>query len=159
MLASNIRLYAILEGFRIQVLANRLGCTTEFSRSVHNKLLDHMEYLTADLAKARAAQSALDLNRDQAATSDLAETLYICNSRFAEYWCDPEPTPLVEYLWIDHATREWHDPRTERWHFLDGSEPEMVDVPDEELDGLRTIIDAIAAETGVHFSAYRVDFN
>ncbi|MBY3123248.1 hypothetical protein HFO29_36265, partial [Rhizobium laguerreae] len=43
----NLMLYAKLAGFRLVVLANRFGCDTDFSRELHDRLIEGLEAAVA----------------------------------------------------------------------------------------------------------------
>ncbi|TCQ74745.1 hypothetical protein EDF68_11431 [Ochrobactrum sp. BH3] len=123
-------LLALVNGFRLVVRANRFGCDTDFAREVHDKLITHLE---------EAAEVLLQRNEP----------------RFTDFYLEGDAVPLVDYLHVDHATKEWRSPEGD-WYFLDGREPQQIDVTDERLGGLRSILKRIRQETGIAFSAYEL---
>ena len=123
-------LLAAVNGFRLVVKANRFGCDTDFARKVHDKLITHLE---------EAAEVLLQRYEP----------------RFTEFYLEGDAIPLVDYLHVDHATKEWCSPEGD-WHFLDGREPKQIDVADHRLCGLRSILVRIQKETGIAFSAYEL---
>lgn len=146
----------VLTGFRLIVLANRIGCTDDFSRALHDRLADG---LAAAMAQAR---SIMALERELASEPDLEgitafqlEGEKECFNRFR--------ITLLDDLEIDFATREYRVNNGE-WHYADCegvkiSYPSSIALTDAELGGLGPMIRGIAHETGIWISAARIVYD
>ncbi|EJB01309.1 hypothetical protein Rleg9DRAFT_0039 [Rhizobium leguminosarum bv. trifolii WSM597] len=144
---------ALLAGFRLIVLANRIGCTDNFSRALHDRLADG---LACAMARAR---SIMALQGEQVCEPDLEgitafqlEGEKECFNRFQ--------ITLLDDLEIDFATREYRVNNGE-WHYADCegieiSYPGTIGLTDAELGGLGPIIRDISHETGICISAARI---
>lgn len=150
-----LNLFAKFSGFRVLVLANRLGCTNDLARRAHDRLVQELRQLSDDMRWSLKAQHRLLLNTDPAKSDDLAEWLWNCECKFNEFWCDPEGNDLLENrIYVDYGTREWYDPRSQVWVSFYDAHPPVQDVAGEELCGLDKIIAQIHEETGVRFTTY-----
>ncbi|MBX9841818.1 MAG: hypothetical protein K2Z80_08425 [Xanthobacteraceae bacterium] len=152
----HLTLFTQFSGFKVVVLANRLGCDNGVARTAHDRLIAKLGDLRELMRDALAAERNLLLDESSQRYRDAVEDLYWIAEEFAHRWLAGEPGPLLDDLWIDWATREVFDAQAKRWRFYDDDGPWLRDVSDAKLCGLRRIIDEIAAETGVRFSASRI---
>lgn len=68
-------LYAKFAGFRVMVLANRLGCTNDLARNAHDRLAQNLAELRALMRSGLAVKRAVLLNTDPARHDDPGEAL------------------------------------------------------------------------------------
>lgn len=155
----HLTLFTQFSGFKVVVLANRLGCDNGVARTAHDRLIAKLEDLIALMRDGLAAERNLLLDESSDRYRNSVFDLYCIAEEFAHRWLAGEPGPLLDDLWIDWATREVFDVRAKRWCFYDDDGPWLRDVSDAELCGLRRIIDEITAETGVRFSASRIVYD
>ncbi len=146
-------LFAQLSGFRVVVLANRLGCDNDLARRAHDALLKELNTVIGFLRQEADAALALVRNPDPAEVVDLMEYRYDAQRSLEDYLCDG-PHPLLDYVHIDHATNEWFDDEAGRWRFLADCHPVMNSVSNRALCGLVDIMCQIRRETRLEFSAY-----
>ncbi|MEZ2129778.1 MULTISPECIES: hypothetical protein [unclassified Sinorhizobium] len=150
---------AVLAGFRLIVLANRLACEDEFLLELHDGLA---EGLAAAIARLR---SIMALERQVASETDeegiAAFQLHGEEECFARY-----RITLLDDLEIDFDTNEYRVNGGE-WHYAlsadcDGVEisyPRLVDLTDAELGTLAPIIRAIRSQAGIDISIARVVYD
>jgi len=151
---NHLHLYATFSGFRVMVLANRLGCENDLSRATHDRLVSHLETLINQMHRAMAAERDLALNPD-ADRDDLGELIWAIDQTFIDMLQECDGIDLIENdIVVDWTTKEWFDLRTETWHFIDAFQPPRVAIGDDRLNGLCAIIAQIAAETGLRFTTY-----
>jgi hypothetical protein len=155
----HLTLFARFCGFKIATLANRLRCDNDLARRAHDRLIENICELIDLMRDGLAAERNLLLDETAPRYQTATEHLYWVGEEFAQHWLSDAPHPLLDNLHIDPATREVFDVRVKRWRPLDDEGPWLRDVSDAELCGLRRIIDEIAAETGVSFSACRVVYH
>ncbi|AGS25111.1 hypothetical protein [Rhizobium etli] len=147
---------AVLAGFKLIVLANRIGCQDEFLLELHDGL-------TEGLACAMArVQSIIALERHVASEPD--EEGLTAFQLQGEKECFARFTiTLLDDLEIDFATHEYRINNGE-WHYvlsadcdgIDISYPSTVALTDAELGGLGPIIRDISRDTGIAISAARL---
>lgn len=153
----DLNLYAKFAGFRVLVLANRLGCSDDFSRAAHDRLAAKLQELVDHMRQKMAAERTLALNPETAEADDLGELVWALGQDFIYYWKEPDGIDLVENdIYVDWATKEWHDRRDQRWYSLQDFHPTRVDVA-RRLDGLGDIVAQIAQETDIRFNTYAND--
>ena len=145
-------LYVCLAGFRLVVLANQLGCDNPVAQRAHKMLIAKLDELTTSVAAVLRAKRAHAYDPEN-------DDVYWEVARFENVWLAEPPHPLLDFLVVDEATREFCDNRSQSWHFFDHDWPTVRDVSDAKLCGLRGIMDRIANETGIQFSAYRVFYD
>ncbi|MCP4736125.1 MAG: hypothetical protein GY873_18230 [Bosea sp.] len=143
-------------GFKILVRANRLGCDNDLARCAHDRLVAKLGELIGLMGDGLRAEQDTALDEATSRYRAACEALYWIDEEFSSRWLTERPHPLLDELRIDFATREIFDERSRRWRPLGETEPSLRDIGDHELCGLRRIIDDIAAETGVDFSAGRI---
>ncbi|MBY3448069.1 hypothetical protein HFN83_37025, partial [Rhizobium laguerreae] len=61
----NLMLYAKLAGFRLVVLANRFGCDTDFSRELHDRLIEGLEAAVARIRVIMELERTLLVGDDE----------------------------------------------------------------------------------------------
>jgi hypothetical protein len=152
----HLTLFTQFSGFKVLVLANRLACDNDLARTAHDRLIAKLGDLIELMRGALAAERNLLCDENSERYQNAAEDLYWIAEEFASRCMADDPVPLLDSLWIDWATREIFDAQIQRWRFYENDGPWLDDVSDAELCGLRRIIDDIAAETGVRFSACRI---
>ncbi|MBB2687777.1 UNVERIFIED_ORG: hypothetical protein GGD47_005420 [Rhizobium etli] len=147
-------LFTKLSGFRLVVLANRFGCDTDFSRVLHDRLIEGLE---AAIGRVRIIMA---LERNVLAGHD----------EFAEYQLEGETEiferfriDLLDHIEIDFDTHEyringgdWSTALTADYTGVDIEYPELVTLTNDELGSLAPIIRGITRETGVAVNAGRV---
>ncbi|CCM79626.1 hypothetical protein [Rhizobium mesoamericanum] len=150
----NLALYTKLAGFRLFVLANRLDCDSDFSRELHDRLVEGLE------AASQRVRAIMGLERSVLAGDD----------EYVAYRLDGEidifgrfAVNLLDELDIDFDTHEYRINGGEWINALsadcDGIEidyPELVALSDIELGSLASIIRDIRQETGISIQAVRV---
>lgn len=154
---SRVVFYAQLSGFRLNVKANRFGCDTEFARAAHDKLIAYLDDAISHVQQVLKVEKQLTATSNQAEIVDLSETLFGLNNWFNDRYVEGAAIPLVDFLYVDESTNEWCD-KSGKWHYLDTA-PEMRDVANKRLYGLRRIMNAIRSETGMNFSAYELKYH
>ena len=132
---NTLMLIAQLSGLRINVLANRLGCDTEFARGVHTKFVDVLAEMIQGQRNVLAAERVLASARGTADEEDAFFDLHHYHSAYHEKWLAEAVALLDDYL-VDEVTREYFDFREGRWYFCDGVLPIVEPVAAEKLCGL-----------------------
>jgi hypothetical protein len=143
-------------GFKVLVRANRLGCDNDLARCAHDRLVAKLGELINLMGEALRAERDTALDETTTLYRAACEDLYWIDEEFSSQWLSGRPHPLLDDLHVDFATREIFDGRSRCWRPLGETEPSLCDIGDCELCGLRRIIDDIAAETGMDFSASRI---
>ncbi|MBY5706784.1 hypothetical protein HFO38_29380 [Rhizobium leguminosarum] len=147
---------AVLAGFRLIVLANRLGCEDEFLLELHNELAEGLAVAIAQLRSIMAleCQLANDTDGEGFAAFQLhGEEEYFARFRIT----------LLDDLEIDVDTHEYRVNGGD-WHYAlsadcDGIEisyPSLSALTDDELGTLAPIVHAIRSEAGIGISIARV---
>ncbi|NKM36513.1 hypothetical protein [Rhizobium laguerreae] len=149
----NLMLYAKLAGFRIVVLANRFGCDTDFSRELHDRLIEGLE---AAVARIRVIM-------------ELERTLLVGDDEFIAYQLQGETEifgrftiNLLDDLEIDFDTHEYRIKGSEWINALTADDggvevnfPTLVRLTDDELGTLAPIVKQITQKTGIPVHAVR----
>ncbi|ACI59577.1 conserved hypothetical protein (plasmid) [Rhizobium leguminosarum bv. trifolii WSM2304] len=150
---------AMLSGFKLVVLANRIGCADDFLLQLHDGLAEGLE---SAMARVR---SIMALERQIASEPD--EEGFAAFQLHGEEECFARLTiALLDDLEIDYATYEYRVNNGE-WHYAlsadcDGIEisyPSTIALTDAELGGLGPIIRGISHETGMWISAARIVYD
>ncbi|MEH3117056.1 MAG: hypothetical protein PGN25_05440 [Methylorubrum populi] len=81
-------LHASAAGFRIMVLANRLGCTDERERALHDWLERQLAEFIGFARAALAAERRFILNTDPGKAQALGEDVWYYEETFIPYWCE-----------------------------------------------------------------------
>ncbi|NKL02781.1 hypothetical protein GFM02_32225 [Rhizobium leguminosarum bv. viciae] len=143
----NLMLYAKLAGFRLVVLANRFGGDTNFSRALHDRLIEGLE---AAIARIRVIM-------------ELERNLLVGDDEFIAYQLEGETEifgrfsiNLLDDLEIDFDTHEyringsdWINALTADNSGIDIAYPELVALTEEELGSLSSIAKEITLATGI----------
>ncbi|MGP4727229.1 hypothetical protein ACSV5S_21395 [Agrobacterium deltaense] len=147
---------AVLAGFKLIVLANRIGCEDEFLLELHDRLI---EGLTCAIARVR---SIMALERKLARETDeeglTTFQLHGEEERFGRF-----RITLLDDLEIDFDTHEYRVNGGE-WHYAlsadcDGIEvcyPSLVALTDDDLGTLAPVVRFIRSEAGIAISIARV---
>ena len=143
-------------GFKLVVMANRLGCDNHLARCAHDRLVAKLCQLIELMREALAAERETALDEASTRYQTACEDLFWIEAEFANRWLSDRPHPLLDDLIIDLGTREIFDARSRCWRPLGDTDPSLREVTDGELCSLRSIIDQIANETGVSFAANRL---
>ena len=150
-------LYVRLCGYKILVRANRFACDTAFARVVHDRLLSALDLHRDARHQALTLQHAIQVEPVAEAREALRDMFDDC---MADIDCNGRgfyPWHLLDGLDPNPDYRGYFHPVAAMW--CHGAIPEWMNVSDEHLCGLRRIIDQIAAETGIRFTAYLCDLN
>ncbi|MBB3356206.1 hypothetical protein FHT70_006196 [Rhizobium sp. BK049] len=94
----NLTLYTRLAGFRLVVLANCLACDSNFSRQLHDRLIEGLDAAIARIQAIAALERMLPAGDDELTTYRLEGEIAI----FARFAID-----LVDDLEIDRDTQEF----------------------------------------------------
>ncbi|MBW9054561.1 hypothetical protein [Rhizobium mesosinicum] len=149
----NLMLYTQLAGFRLVVLANRFGCDTDFSRKLHDRLVDGLE---AGIDRLRVIMA-------------LERSVIAADDEFAELQLEGETEifgrftiNLLDELEIDFDTHEyringgnWVIALTADYTGVDIDYPELISLTEDELGSLAPILEDIARQTGIGVHAAR----
>ncbi|WP_245355754.1 hypothetical protein [Rhizobium leguminosarum] len=152
----NLMLYTRLAGFRLVVLANRFGCDSDFSRELHDRLVEGLE------AAIARVQIIMELERNVFAGED----------EFAAYQLEGEAEifgrftiNLLDELEIDYDTHEyrinyggWISAMTADDNGVEVNFPELVALTDNELGQLAPIVSEITMKTGIPVHAARATY-
>jgi len=152
----NVHQLAVLAGFRLIILASRVGCEDDFLLKLHDGLA---EGLAAAIARLRAL---IALERQLATAPDdeglVALQLHGEEGCFARF----RITPLDD-LEIDYDTHEcrvnggeWHYALSADCGGVESNYPRLVDLTDEELGTLAPIVRSIRNEAGIAISIARI---
>ncbi|PDT26721.1 hypothetical protein CO660_26710 [Rhizobium sp. L9] len=149
----NLTLYTRLAGFRLVVLANRLGCDSDFSRALHDRLVDGLDAAIARIQAIAALERMLLAGDDELTAYRLEGEIAI----FARFAID-----LVDDLEIDRDTQEfrvnggdWTNALAADVGGVEVNYPELVALTPDELGSLAPIIEDIMRETGIRINAVR----
>ncbi|MGR9060151.1 hypothetical protein ACU8NH_30465 (plasmid) [Rhizobium leguminosarum] len=147
----NLMLYAKLVGFRLVVLANRVGCDTDFLQELHDRLVEGLEAAIARIQTIMALERSV-LTGDEAAYQLDGETEIFGRCAIS----------LLDDLEIDFDTHEyringsdWINALTAADSGVDIDYPELVALTEDELGSLAQIIKDITRETGIPVHAVR----
>ena len=149
----NLMLYTKLAGFRLVVLANRFGCDSEFSRELHDRLVEGLEAAIARIQVIMELERSVFAGEDEFAAYRLEGETEIFNRLSIN---------LLNTLEFDFDTFEYRI-NGSSWIIAvaaddDGVEvnyPELVALSEEELGSLAPIIKNITQETGIPVHAAR----
>lgn len=150
---------AVLAGFRLIVLSNRIGCKEEFLLELHNGLIEGLACAIARLQSITAMERQLANEPDEEGLA--AFHLHGEEECFAHFRIN-----LLDDLEIDFDTNEYRLNGGE-WHYAlsadcDGikiSYPSLVDLTDDELGTLAPIVRSIRSEAGIGISIARVVYD
>lgn len=147
-----LALYTKLSGFKVLVHANRVGCTSRFSRVVHDRLIDVLDLHVQTCHRAMDFERRAQLEHRLSLEARLWDQYHDCLG-------DLECGSRAAYPWhlLDQVNRDpdfggYRHPVAGVW--CKGPIPDWMTVRSEHLDGLGTIIEEIVDETGMRFTAY-----
>ncbi|QKK27057.1 hypothetical protein [Rhizobium hidalgonense] len=149
----NLMLYTNLSGFRLVVLANRFGCDSDFSRELHDRLVEGLEAATARI------HIIMELERG----------VLVGDDEFGEYQLEGEneifgrfTINLLDDLEFDCDTHEFQVNGGEWMNALavddsgvDIDFPELVSLSEDEFGSLAQIIKDIRLATAITIHAGR----
>lgn len=148
-----------LSGFKVLVRANRLGCDNDLARRAHDQLLAELAKLIHMTREVLAAERNMVLGETTEDRLSAAEDRFCIGEVLAGRCESGEQIQLLDNLIVDYATNEYYDEELECWRFLDDDGPWLDELSDTELCGLERILDEIAAETGLCFTACRINYD
>lgn len=155
---NTLMLVAQLSGFRILVLANRLGCDTELARTLHDRLATKLAEMIEAQRRILVADRVLVTARGTADEEDAFYDLHHYQTAWYETWLI-EAVALLDDDLVDDLTNEYLDFHTGCWHHRDGEVPIAVPVPADKLCGLAAIIAEIEDISGARFSVDNVYYS
>lgn len=140
-----LELIPIVAGFRGDVLANRDGCRTHFARSVHDRLVEKLDEITADLYDEAATERRLVAELGTQDGNEWYEFYHTCTT-FEMLWVEREPISVADPIYEDIVV-EGETCRVGRDYTI---------APDSELEGLAEILDTIRRKLHIVFIAARI---
>ncbi|MGP4670187.1 hypothetical protein [Agrobacterium pusense] len=150
---------AVLAGFRLIVLANRIGCKDEFVLKLHDGLIEGLAYAIARLQSITAMERQLASEPDE-------EGLIAFQLRGEEECFARFRITLLDDLEIDYDTHEyrvnggeWHNALSADCDGIEVSYPRLVALADDELGTLAPIARSIRNEAGIAISIARVVYD
>lgn len=152
-----LTLHAQLAGFKLVVSANRFGCDTDFARRIHDGLLEKLDELIRIARQGLKSETCMRLNTDPVKADDLKQNFWMSHYDLERRGLSiHERAPLLDHLDVDPEDDTYFNTQTGRWGSLSLDRPTLRPVSDEDLEGVRGIIQQIAEETHVRFSVDRL---
>lgn len=150
----SLMLYAKLAGFRLTVVANRFCCDDDFSRELHDRLIDGLDAAIGRIRTVMALERQLLERNDEITAYQLAGESEIFGRSVID---------LLDEIDIDYDTKEFRI-NGGRWtdaSMADGGDvhvgyPRLVPLDRGELGSLAPIVLAIRRETGLAIRAAQV---
>ncbi|MFA1624258.1 hypothetical protein ACDY96_15880 [Rhizobium mongolense] len=149
----SLMLYAKLAGFRLIVLANRLGCHSDFSQVLHDRPIDGLD-AAIDRVRIITELERRVFADDEFAAFQLEGEIEI----FGRFAID-----LLDGVEIDYETHEyrinaggWINALAVDDTGVSVDYPELVSLTDLELGTLAPILRDLMKETGIPVQAHRV---
>ncbi|MEH7839803.1 hypothetical protein [Rhizobium leguminosarum] len=149
----NLMLYTKLAGFRLVVVANRFGGDTDFSRELHDRLIEGLDAAIARIHLMMALERRVQTGEDEVAEYQLQGETEI----FGRFTIN-----LLDDLEIDDDTHEyringgnWINALTADDGGVEVKFPALVRLTDDELGTLASIIQDITLETDIPVHAVR----
>lgn len=153
----NIMLYAKLSGFRLVVLANRIGCDSEFSRALHDRLIKGLEAAIGCVRIIMALERSV-LTPEATSSPTISWREVEIFGRFTINLLDD-----LEFDFDTHEYRingsDWAIALTADYTGVDIDYPELIALTDDELGSLAPIILAITRETGIPVNASHISYD
>ncbi|MBO9111913.1 MULTISPECIES: hypothetical protein [Rhizobium/Agrobacterium group] len=150
---------AVLAGFRLIVLANRIGCADQFLLELHDRLAEELACATARVRSIMALERQLANDTDEEGLATVqrhGEEECLARFRIA----------LLDDLEIDFDTHEyrvnggeWHNALSADCDGIEVSYPRLVALADDELGTLAPIARSIRNEAGIAISIARVVYD
>ncbi len=151
-----VKQYAMLAGYRLLVLANRVGCEDEFSKTLHDRLLDGLD------GAIHSTRHIMALQRELMAEDD-PDGMILCQLQGEAESLAGRTIALLDELEIDYDTNEyrvnggeWHNALSADCDGIEISYPTTVPLGDTEIGPLAAIIRDIARDTGIAISVAHV---
>lgn len=145
-----------LSGFKLIVRANRFGCDTDFARDAHDILIGHIEEYRDDLDRIVALSREMLTERDPDKIDYVIYELRDQCIRVERFWLENRhPYVLGGWRRADAADDSYtlaHEHDFE----LFSARNWVRNISDDELSGLRLILDQLAAETGLVIPAIAI---
>ncbi|NTA83904.1 hypothetical protein G6L13_25820 [Agrobacterium tumefaciens] len=142
-----------LSGFKLLVRANRLGCDTDLARDAHDILIAHLDEFREDLDRVIALWYELLAERDPDKADDAAYELRDQRIRVEHFWLHNHH-PYIVGGWRRHADDAGNYRIADECDYeLFGARHWVRRLVDNELCGLRPILDQLAEETGLNIPA------
>ncbi|NNU69551.1 MULTISPECIES: hypothetical protein [Rhizobium] len=149
----NLMLYTKLAGFRLVVLAHRFGCDSDFSRELHDRLLEGLDAAIARIQGMMALERSVLAGEDEIAEYQLQGETEI----FGRFTIN-----LLDDLEIDDDTHEyringgnWINALTADDGGVEIEFPTLVGLNGEEFGSLASIIMDITQEMDIPVRAVR----
>lgn len=136
-----------VDAIRTKVLIRRDACLTAFARDLHDRLVERLDAMRADLKKELPFWDELiaDRHKPEAAAFDFE--IYFMRPCFAQRWIDEGPYSILEEISVMvSADGE-----------VCGVTLDHTEVPTSELEGLDELFAEIRREIGVTIKAARVN--
>lgn len=150
----NLMLYTKLAGFRLVVVANRFGCDSDFSRELHDRLIEGLEAAIARILVIMELERSVLAGEDEFSAYRLEGEMEIFGG-FA--------INLLDELEIDCDTHEyringgsWINALTADCGGVDIAYPKLVGLTEAEFGPLAPIVGEITMETGIPVRAARI---
>ena len=141
---NDINLFAQLSGFRVLVLANRLGCDSDLARSVHHKLASVLAEMIEDLRKVIIAERNYD-DRSEPDYWDYAD----------EFTNDFDALPLLDAAPLFGKDGRAFDLSVRRWYQVMEGYPKRVPVRPADLGDLARLLEDMTADLEISFTLDR----
>ena len=136
-----------LSGFKLLVRANRFGCDTDLARDAHDMLLAYIDEFREDLGDVVACWHALLAERDPRKAEDIAYQFRDRRIDVEHFWLHNHH-PYVLGGWRCADKPDGFRIPDQFDYELFGSKHWVRELADEELCGLRPILDQLTEETG-----------
>ncbi|CDZ55409.1 hypothetical protein [Neorhizobium galegae] len=150
----HLMLYARLAGFRLVVLANRFGCEGDFSKRLHDWLLEGLDAAIDRIRIIIELERRLFDDNDEFTAYQLAGEI----ETFRRFTIDLLDEIVFDYDTYEYRINdgEWIKALTADHRGVDIDYPSSVALTEEELGSLGQIIDDIVRETGIPVHANRI---
>lgn len=136
-----------VDAIRGKVLIRRDACRTEFARDLHDRLVERLDTMRADLKKELPVWDELIADRHKSKAADFDFEIYFMRPPFAHRWIDEGPYSILEEISVMvSADGE-----------VCGVTLDHTEVPASELEGLDTLFAEIKRKIGVTIKAARVN--
>lgn len=150
-----LMLMAKLSGFKRAVQDNRLGCATDLARDAHDILIDHIDEFHEDLDRVVALWNEVQTERDPEEADLAAYALRDQRVHVEHFWLhNHHPYIVGGWRRADdvgaYRIADAHD------YELFGARHWVRDLADDELCGLRPILDQLATEIGLNIPAVAI---
>jgi hypothetical protein len=145
-----------LSGFKLVVRANRLGCDTDLARDAHDILIGHIDEFRADLERIVELWHEMLAERDPDKLDYVIYDLRDQRIRVERFWLDHGHHPYVLGGWRRADDEDGYRVADQFDFELFSTRHWVRELADDELCGLRPILDQIAEETGMIIPAVAI---